>query len=96
MKYFSILTCLFLVGCATTGPTIDKPIAEIPPSQLTAPPMPLIEIVASSDGTIDLNGALSTAIKNNGAARHNAEQLQQLEDWLKKTQDNIKKSNDKH
>jgi hypothetical protein len=94
MKILNLLACLVLVGCSTTQ-FIDRPTAEIPPDELVAAPMPLIEIVASSDGTVDLKGALSTAIINNGAATHNAIQLQNLEDWLKKTQENIKKGSDK-
>jgi len=64
--------------------------------ELVTPPMNLVEIVASSDGTVDLKGALATAVINNGAARHNAEQLQKLEDWLKDTENNVKKANEKH
>jgi len=95
MKILGLLVCLFLVGCTTTS-VVDKPIAMVPPSELVSPPMPLIEIVASSDGTVDLKGALATAITNNGAANHNADQLQKLEDWLKNTEENIKKANEKH
>jgi hypothetical protein len=95
MKFLSLLACLVIItGCATTE-TIDKPVPMIPPSELVSSPMPLVEIVASSDGTVDLKGALSTAISNNNAARQNAIQLQRLEDWLKDTEENIKKGNGK-
>jgi hypothetical protein len=93
MKRLFIIAYLFLSGCATVS--VDKFIAEGPPPELVAAPMPLVEIVASSDGTVDLKGALAIAMSNNGSARHNADQLQKLEDWLKTTNDNIKKNNAK-
>ena len=95
MKTMILAVCLILSACATDPPT-EKFVPEIPPAELVSSPMPLLEIVASSDGTIDVKGALSKAITNNIAAKHNFDQLQKLEDWLKKTQENVQKANEKH
>lgn len=90
MKILTSLVILFLTGCATTTVTATKLVFPDVPAAYMVPAIPMAPITADQDGSVDPKAALSVIISNNANAKANADELNDLQKWIKDTQNNIK------
>lgn len=85
----ALVTSIMLTGCATTV-VVTKNVMPSPPTVLMVAPVHLSTIVPDRDGSVDPKAALGTITSNNIGFKQNQKQLEDLEQWILDTQNNIK------